>query len=363
MIFGSFLCFSSGCDRVFKGFWDDFGVLFGHSPQGPGGLSKNSFWGAFLISNSKADLAYSGRVDHLAVISRLLSSDRLGRLLWTLRRGRTSAEPAPPLKAMRIGIFVQLTNLAIWSRSLKPCIERVFEAAKKSPRTSIDVILSATEHHDHLDMFLEKLRTSEHAPGVLRYDFNVHGESRAGDNGLFLQQLLYADEHALDHDVILKLHSKLEFQSREAMLNDLCGDVSWIQSVIAEFVKDDGLGMVGPSNWTWSREAWPTKFNAKAVRKMDSLWSYVTHNAPPPEGIWRLVIGSFYWVRRQLPMWQESLLPNIPILLKSCDASYTRGFEMLMPTLVAATHKVSLANQIGGHKKGGQAATAKTGCY
>ncbi|CAK9088610.1 Rhamnan synthesis F [Durusdinium trenchii] len=263
----------------------------------------------------------------------------------------------PVERGLRIGIYIQLSNLGLWKR-LKACVLTILEAtmdenAPNSTRKStVDVILTVTEEHKFLRFFLPALRQAAPPSSSLRLTALSFAEARSADNGLFLQQLLLARDLQVDHDLILKLHSKEEPRLREMILGDLCGSVEGVRAALEQFQKDQRLGMIGPTSLTWTKEG-STKhvafnlatsgFGKTVVKRFQNAWSLLSPRKLPHSKKWTIVAGSMYWVRAGLLLWNNNLPSSrIPKFLDACpEPACSAGLERLFPTFIADTkHRV-----------------------
>lgn len=310
-------------------------------------MSFEKLLGIKLSMKVKA-LRWEASIGRLAAQSRAETSRAdMSRLPTFLSEPSPSTVVAGP----RIGIFIQMSNMGVW-RELKQCVQTVLHATSNN---TVDVILTATRDHQHIQLALPVLRQS--APGSLRYDMLTFAREVGADQGVFLQQLLFAREMGLQHEILLKLHTKEEPRWRQTMQDDLCGSVEMVRGIIAQFETDPWLGMIGPTNLTFSKDGPVSQvafgqgnaFNGASVKQMKRVWSLMKGELKgseklPPEAWWTIVAGSFYWVRANLPMWESTLFPNIAGILEACQPSNncfaSVGLERLLPTMVAATHKV-----------------------
>ena len=263
-----------------------------------------------------------------------------------IRDGGSGVESSP-----RIGIFIQVFNYGLWPE-MRRCVETVLEAAGNGV---VDVILTATHSYETIYYFLPTLRYVSNFSSALRYDILSFVKRKGADNGVFLQQLLLAKELSLDHEIILKIHTKEELKWRHLMLEEICGSVERVRGIIRKFQRDRSVGLVGPTSFTWSQKS-PSDhialgqekfaFNQKAIQQMELLSSLMKWNTLPPKSLWTVVAGSCYFVRANLAAWNK-LLRNTPLILDSCDTERgcgdTRGFEILLPTLIATRHKIASA--------------------
>ena len=295
-------------------------------------------WNASQRSHYGAMGRFSGTC---AVQRKINFNSRVRNLVHALRT-LPASERLP-----RIGIFFYMRNFGLW-REYKPCIQTILQAAEGG---TVDLILTVTREHEHLQYYLPKLR--EAAPASLRFDLISFAQNLGAENGVFLQQLLLTQELAWDHDIIFKVHTKEEPRWRQMMITDLCGSVEGVKEIIRQFVRDHRLGIVGPRNFTWRMEGRTSHvalnqasfgFNLKAQQQMQRLWSLMGRALPTRED-WTSVAGSIYWIRGGgLRTWQEDVLPTAPSILEACDSDLgcggPQGFDILVPTLVAKTHRV-----------------------
>lgn len=309
-----------------------------------------------VMSLNISELFLVAKRGRLAVQSAFSGEAVTARVSHLLNFLKSPADFLSVAAAPRIGIFVQLHYLELWQH-LKPCIETVLKAAKNH---TVDVILTTTHPLEDLADFLPALHAS--APSALRFSVLSRAENRGADIGVFLQQLLLARELSLGTDLILKLHSKGHGPWRKLMVSDLCGSVQIVQSIVDQFVGDPTLGMVGPLNFTWTKQGptghvafgrAPFGFEPNAVRNMRIAWSFMSSRDLPPKSAWTIVAGSFYWVRAGLMEWEEEVLPRISALLGIMGAYKTNccrtdvgccvayGLERIMPTLVATRGRVA----------------------
>ncbi|CAK9086846.1 unnamed protein product [Durusdinium trenchii] len=303
---------------------------------------------AKILSLSNRERSAMGAKGRLAMQAFLAETRpaRMSGLLARLRRPKAaSASPGP-----KIGIFIQLFDMHPW-KEVKKCVQTVLEAAVPG---TVDLIVTATMRHQYIHLILPVIRQS--APASLQFDILSYAEDRGADNGVFLQQLLLAKDLLTDNDIILKLHCSgggHQDQVRNLSISDLCGSIDSVRAIIDQF-KDPVLGMVGPTNLTWSNNELTSHvafnltqgaFDSKSVQRMKEVWSLMSEQRFPPRTVWNIVFGSFYWVRANLPVWEEDLVPWAPVILDACKSrkkclAIARGLERLLPTLVATTHKV-----------------------
>ncbi|CAK9047529.1 Putative serine/threonine-protein kinase nek3 [Durusdinium trenchii] len=293
--------------------------------------------GRFAVQARFQGQVVTVRVTHLINILQLLPH----------KSGR--AEP-------RVGVFVQLHDPSRWHQ-LWPCVRSVLQAAGNN---SVDVLLTTTQPIQTLRRAMAELLALN--SGALRFTLLSRAENRGADIGVFLQQLLLARELSLDADLILKVHTKKRKAWRDLMIQPLCGSVEAVRGIIDQFMGDDTVGMIGPTNLTWKRVG-PFNhvalnlslpgFDKHAIKQMEFAWSLM--HGPgvdlPPQRTWLIVAGSFYWMRVGLQVWEEQILPLVPRLLCSmgvyghgcrtirCQAAL--GLERIIPTLVGRTHKVA----------------------
>ena len=312
--------------------------------------SPQSFQHALMsiIDLSKEELSSVGRRGRLAAQSRFLGEvvePRISHLMKFLTNDDVFG------RKFRIALFVQLHDPSRW-KHLWPCIQTVLLAAKKR-KYQVDVMLTTTQPLETLRESLSQVRAV--APGTLRFSILSHAENRGADIGIFLQQFLLAQELWLESDVIFKVHTKKRKAWRNLMIEPLCGSIEAVTSIIDEIQKEHSLGMVGPTNLTWTKEG-PTSrvafnlskfgFDQDALREMNFVWSLIQRNSKAEllESAWTIVAGSFYWIRDGLP-WEEEVLPMVPKLLDTMGVYDTGchesrcfaalGLGRIVPTLIA----------------------------
>ena len=304
-----------------------------------------------LALHETGELAACGRRGRLAAGARFTGEaifPRISHLLSILKFPRK--KKAGP----KIGLFIQMHDPNRFHQ-LRQCIYNTLEAAGTG---RVDIFITTTKP-------LEELRYAEErimAQKMPALGFIVASQTvnRGADIGMFLHQLLLAQELSFNHDVILKLHSKGLKHWRELLVGQLCGSVEVVTNVLSKFRKDQKLGLIGPSNLTWTKKGSldhvafnlaPCGFNDLAVEQFRTAWSMLGHTELPPEEHWTIVAGSFYWTRANLTSWNLNVLPQIPRLLDvmgtyttgcndvGCQAAL--GLERVMPTLVSMSGKVS----------------------
>ena len=84
---------------------------------------------------------------------------------------------------------------------------------------SVDVMLAVVQEDRTQHAFLPSLRQA--APASLRFDLLSHVDDTGANNGIFLQQLLIAQEFSLDFDLLLKLDAREEPLWRQMIVRDL----------------------------------------------------------------------------------------------------------------------------------------------
>ena len=301
---------------------------------------------AKMMKMTSSQLSAMKTRDKLQVQPRLLASVRRSYLLVLLRRSCT----APP--AHRIGLFIQLMYPGV-SESLRRCIDMVLLAAD-STNSTVDVILTTTKPHISFTKFLATVRKS--APASLRFDVLSKADHRGSDNGVFLQQLLLTRELELEHDLILKLRTKNDSGWSEMVARDLCGSVETVSGIIDQFIGDQTLGMIGPTNLTFTKDGLLNNhtvgqqkidFDVTSWKPMKGVWSMLSRERPRlPPWAWTLVSGSCYWVRANQSLWEEYLIPFAPKILEGCkprqECSAVVGLEQLLPTLVTMRQRIAV---------------------
>ena len=236
-----------------------------------------------IIDLSDEELSSLGRRGRLAAQSRFLGEvvePRISHLTKFLTRN----DDVFAWRKFRIALFVQLHDPSRW-KHLWPCIQTVLLAAKKR-KYQVDVMLTTTQPLETLRESLSQVRAV--APGTLRFSILSHAENRGADIGIFLQQLLLAQELWLESDVIFKVHTKKKKAWRNLMIEPLCGSMEAVTSIIDEFQKEPSLGMMGPTNLTWAKEGSTSHvafnlskfgFDQDALREMNFVWSLIQRNS------------------------------------------------------------------------------------
>ena len=296
---------------------------------------------AEILKLNREEISAKTREGEYILKSRAAGAERLNYLVQVLRG--LAREPTGP----KIAIFVYLGKFGRW-RALRTCVETVLQAASAK---SVDVMLTVSQHHKTLKHYLPNLRSM--ALDGFRLDMMSYA-TNTGAESVFLQQLLLARELSLEPDIIFKLHAKEEERWRSMMIENLCGSLETVRAIISQFQSDPELGMIGPANFTWTKDG-PSNhvalgqeavgFKKGSVQHMKRIWTLMRWKRMLPEQMWTVVAGSLYWVRAGLGPWQDFLLPKGPEILQNCaERDCTGALQILLPTLVASAYKVAAGN-------------------
>ena len=309
-----------------------------------------------ILKLNSTELSTIGRRGRVAVQLRFSGdavATRVSHFLTILEQPNT--KPAGP----RIGIYIQIHDPSRFHQ-LRQCILNSLQAAGNG---TVDVFFTTTQAIDELRYARSRIEASKFPS--LRFVVVSHTENRGADIGMFFHQLLLAKELSLEHDLILKLHSKGMKAWRELMIEQLCGSVDLASRIIDRFLKDKegNIGLIGPSSLTWTR-AGPIDhvpfgiggfgFNELAIFQLQTAWNLLGKAALPPEQSQTIVAGSFYWVRGNIQIWDQVVLRRVPLLLEllgpyksgctyDLGCATALGLERAMPTLVAMRSSVATA--------------------
>ena len=293
-----------------------------------------------------------GHIQKMSILPKLAGTARAAQLVHELRGLPSKA------KELKIGVFAQMMHFEQWA-SIHDCIYNSMHGAARVGNVVIDVFFTVNfAHTEAAHPFLPVLEAE--APKELRLML-YSADEVAGttvDNHMFLQQLAVVGEMSLEYDLIIKAHTMDDMPWRETMMKAstgcVCGSVDGVQAIIEEFLRNENLGMAGPESFTGLNDGSGIKnaefghlfkgFNQTAVEEMKSLWS-LTEQPLPPQTHWAFVAGSMYWTRGALLLQNKAFMQHIPAILVNCDpqlgCGFLGGFELLIPTLITATHKIT----------------------
>eukprot|EP00435_Cladocopium_sp_Y103_P048181 s2760_g14.t1 len=261
--------------------------------------------------------AVTTRVSHLV--------DRLNHMLLSSRG----------ISKKRVAIFVQLLNPTDFP-FLWPCIQNVIEAHSRS---SVDVIMTTPQPVSTLQAAVAQIRSRRGAFYVVA----SQAEDRGADAGIFIQQLLLARELSISPTIIFKARWNSHRDWGSLTMQTMCGSVSAVRRTIGSLTADAMSGMIGPAKLTWNlksqegHEALNYFGRSEKIQLgMMSSWSLMsTSDFPAEKHLW-IVTGGCYWVRMDIPWWEDFIFPVAARLLVSMgphDASCVAAACQIAPAM------------------------------
>jgi hypothetical protein len=270
--------------------------------------------------------AVTTRVSHLV--------DRLNHMLLSSRG----------ISKKRTAIFLQLLNPSTDFPFLWPCIQNVLEAHSGS---SVDVIMATPQPVSTLQTAVAQIRSRREAFYVVA----SQAEDRGADAGIFIQQLILARELSISPTVIFKAHWKHRDVGSLAM-ETMCGSVAAARRIINSLTADAMSGMVGPAKLTWNLKnqeghAALNYFGRSEKIRLEMMfsWSVMSPSDFPAEQHLWIVTGGCYWVRMDIPWWEDFIFPVAARLLvrmgphdASCVAAACQiapAMQWLIPSFIS----------------------------
>lgn len=215
----------------------------------------------------------------------------------------------------RIGIFLQLQTPSTEFELLWPCILNVLES---QGRSSVDVVMTTPQEVSSLQTAVARMKSRRE----VFYVVASQAEDRGADAGIFFQQLLLGQELSINPSIILKMTWNWHGDLGNHTMKTMCGSVSAVKRMIGSLISDDASGMIGPRRLTWNlknqgdHEALRYFGQSESVRRgMMFAWSSMnTSEFPAEKHLW-IVTGGCYWIRMDIPWWEDFVFPIATRLL------------------------------------------------
>ena len=246
----------------------------------------------------------------------------------------------------RIGIFVQLQNPTTEFELLWPCILNVLES---QGRSSVDVVMTTPQEVSSLQAAVARMKSRRE----VFYVVASQAEDRGADAGMFFQQLLLSQELSISPPIILKVLWNWRSDWGSHTMKTMCGSVSAVRRMIGSLISDATSGMIGPARLTWNvknqgdHEALSYFGRSESARlgMMFSWSSMSTSEFPAEKHLW-IVTGGCYWVRMDIPWWENFVFPVATRLLVnlgphdaacvSASCQIVSAMQWLIPSFISS---------------------------